>query len=167
MKNNCLYDEIHPVHRLAFVFDCRTYCQNCRDCLQFCFMHIIQQELDSIKREWNTHRIRVSKDHLVPAGIPEELFFLPQVHGITCDVNKFFLSQVITHAGTRDYISPTNYQDLQMAKNYAEEPDPPASLSFLLAAQQLMQQHSLHFPQNIHEAICLYVELVTLMNGYQ
>ena len=117
MKNNRLYDEIHPVHRLAFVFDCRTYCQNCWDCLQFCFMHIIQQELDSIKREWNTHRIRVSKDRLVPAGIPEELFFLPQVHGITCDVNKFFLSQVITHAGTRDYISPTNYQDLQVARS--------------------------------------------------
>lgn len=46
-------------------------------------MHIIQQELDSLKHEWNTHRIRVSKERLIPAGIPEELFFLPQVHGIS------------------------------------------------------------------------------------
>jgi hypothetical protein len=91
-------------------------------------MHIIQQELDSLKHEWNTHRIRVSKDRLVPAGIPEELFFLPQGHG------------------TRNYISPTTYRDLQVANNYAEEPDPPATLSFLLAAEQLMQQLSLSFP---------------------
>ena len=44
-------------------------------------MHIIQQELDILVREWNTHRIRPSKDCFVPAGIPDELFFLPQVQG--------------------------------------------------------------------------------------
>ena len=153
MKNNCLYDEIHPVHRLAFVFDCQTYCQNCRDCLQFCFMHIIQQELDSIKREWNTHRIRVSKDRLVSAGIPEEFFFLPQVHGMTCDL--------ITHAGTRDLTF------LQQTTRTCKWP------RIMLKSQILLhpcfffwQLSSLAafpaFPQNIHEAICLYVELVTL-----
>ena len=52
-----------------------------RDCLQFCFMHILQRELDAVVHEWNTHRIRPSKDCLVPAGIPDELFFLPQVQG--------------------------------------------------------------------------------------
>ena len=44
-------------------------------------MHIIQQELDILVCEWNTHRIRPSKDCFVPAGIPDELFFLPQVQG--------------------------------------------------------------------------------------
>ena len=44
-------------------------------------MHIIQRELDTVVHEWNTHRIRPSKDCLVPAGIPDELFFLPQVQG--------------------------------------------------------------------------------------
>ena len=44
-------------------------------------MHLIQEELNTISREWNSHRIRQSKDCSIPAGIPNELFFLPQVQG--------------------------------------------------------------------------------------
>lgn len=44
-------------------------------------MHIIQRELDTVVHEWNTHRIRPSNLCLVPAGIPDELFFLPQIQG--------------------------------------------------------------------------------------
>lgn len=44
-------------------------------------MHIIQHGLDTVVHEWNKHRIQLSKDCLVPAGIPDELFFLPQVQG--------------------------------------------------------------------------------------
>lgn len=46
-----------------------------RDCLQFCFTHLIQQELDTICHEWNIHRVRKSKDSSLPAGIPNEPFF--------------------------------------------------------------------------------------------
>ena len=52
-----------------------------RDCLRLCFMHIIQKELDTVAHEWNTHRIRCSKNLTVPTGIPDELFFLPQIQG--------------------------------------------------------------------------------------
>ena len=44
-------------------------------------MHIIQRELNTVVHELNTHRIRTSKNCYVPAGIPDELFFLPQVQG--------------------------------------------------------------------------------------
>lgn len=44
-------------------------------------MHILQQELDTVAHEWNTHRIRIGKNCLVPAGIPNELHYLPQVQG--------------------------------------------------------------------------------------
>jgi hypothetical protein len=50
------------------------------------------------------------------------------------------------HIGCVCLIFVTTYRDLQVAKNYAEESDPPAPLSFLLAAEQLMQQLSLSFP---------------------
>ena len=150
------------------MFDCQTYCQNCRDCLQFCFMHIIQQELDSIKREWNTHRIRGSKDRLVPAGIPEELFFLPQVHGMTCDVNKFFLSQVITHAGTRiTFLQQTTrtckWPRIMLKSQILLHP----CLFFWQLSSLCSSIPCIFLRTYIHEAICLYVELVTLMNGYQ
>lgn len=51
------------------------------DCLRFCFMHLIQEELNTLSHEWNSHRIRRSKDCSIPAGIPNALFFLPQVQG--------------------------------------------------------------------------------------
>ena len=44
-------------------------------------MHLIQEELNTVVHEWNTHRIRPTKDCSIPAGIPDELFFLPQIQG--------------------------------------------------------------------------------------
>ena len=37
-------------------------------------MHLIQQELDQMAHEWNTHTIRSSKHCLVPAGVPNEVY---------------------------------------------------------------------------------------------
>ena len=41
------------------------------------FMHLIQLSLDEVVTEWNGHRIRASHNTRVPAGIPDQLFFLP------------------------------------------------------------------------------------------
>ena len=49
-----------------------------------------------------------------------------------------------------------------MAKMYAEEPDPPASLLYLQAANALMMVHGLEFPVTVQDATCLYAELVAL-----
>ena len=37
---------------------------SCSHCLRFCFMDLIQTELATVAREWNTHRIRTSSDSL-------------------------------------------------------------------------------------------------------
>jgi hypothetical protein len=133
MQNCGLFDETNDIHR---------------DCLRFCFMHLIQRELDAVVHEWNTHRIRIGKNQLVPAGIPNELFFLPQVQG------------------TINYICAVNHRDLHVAKTYIEEPDPPAPLAFLQAANELMMRRTLHFPQTVREAMSVYAELVTVMDDY-
>ena len=44
---------------------------------------MIQQELDTIRHAWNTHRIRQSKDSSMPAGIPNVLFYLTHIEGDT------------------------------------------------------------------------------------
>ncbi len=44
-------------------------------------MHIIQEDLDQVAQEWNTHRIRPSRNAEVPSGVPDQLFFLPQTVG--------------------------------------------------------------------------------------
>ena len=47
------------------------------DCLRFCFLKLVQNDLDEVRRDWNTHRIRPSRDAHCPAGVPDELFYLP------------------------------------------------------------------------------------------
>ena len=44
-------------------------------CLRFCFMPILQAEMDETKRLWNTHRIRKVRNSECPAGRPDALFF--------------------------------------------------------------------------------------------
>lgn len=53
-----------------------------RDCLRFSFMGILQKELHTAAREWNTHRIRPGRNAVSPPGIPDELYFLPQLGGV-------------------------------------------------------------------------------------
>lgn len=47
------------------------------DCLRYCYMNVVQTELNDVRAQWNTHRIRPSVGATCPAGIPDELYFLP------------------------------------------------------------------------------------------
>lgn len=53
----------------------------CRHCLTYCHAHILQGELQSFVRSWNSHPIH--KNHLtrVPSGVPEDLYYLPHRQG--------------------------------------------------------------------------------------
>lgn len=50
------------------------------ECVWFVYFNLLQLELDRVKQEWNTHCIRKSR-HCLVSGVPDELFFLPQLHG--------------------------------------------------------------------------------------
>jgi len=54
------------------------------NCLRFCFMRCVQSDLDEVRRDWNIHRIRPSRDARCPAGIPDELFYLPPPTAFDC-----------------------------------------------------------------------------------
>ena len=58
------------------------------DCLRFCFMHLIQADLDYVRHDWNTHRIRPSRDAHCPAGVPDELFYLPPPPAEDCMIRN-------------------------------------------------------------------------------
>ena len=47
-------------------------------------MHIIQNELMELAREWNTHKIRPNYYSASVPGIPDELFFMPELGGNMC-----------------------------------------------------------------------------------
>lgn len=54
------------------------------DCLRYCFMHVVQKDLDAVQQQWNTHRIRPSPGARCPAGVPDELFYLPPPPAVNC-----------------------------------------------------------------------------------
>ena len=70
---------------------------------------------------------------------------------------------VCPHAGTQDYVCAVDSRDIRQASEYAEEPDPPASLEFLQVALLLMNEQGLAMPNTISEALNLYVVLTTLI----
>ena len=55
--------------------------------VRFCFMEVIQQDLNLVQRLWNTHRIRPSAGAVCPAGVPDELYFLPPSPAVNCLVS--------------------------------------------------------------------------------
>ena len=50
-----------------------------QECLRFCFMPVLRDELYSITSYWNTHSIRQVNNSESPAGRPDQLYFIPQI----------------------------------------------------------------------------------------
>ena len=46
-----------------------------RECLKFCFMHVVQTELNRVAVNWNVHRIRKSNNVESLPGPPDVLYF--------------------------------------------------------------------------------------------
>ncbi|XP_064392470.1 uncharacterized protein LOC135340086, partial [Halichondria panicea] len=67
-----------------------------RDCLRFCFFHLIQFDLDRFYWEWNTHRIRKSNTANTAGGIPNELYFTPESSGAMAAIPTLFLLAILT-----------------------------------------------------------------------
>ncbi|VDI06261.1 Hypothetical predicted protein [Mytilus galloprovincialis] len=56
-----------------------------KNLIQFCFMNIIQRELNQVVKVWNAHRIRGTKNMNSPNGRPNIMFSLPQL----CDTHEY------------------------------------------------------------------------------
>lgn len=54
------------------------------EALRYFFGRILRTDLDNVKNEWNTHRIRLQHNSEVPSGSPDVLYHLPQ-HTDTVD----------------------------------------------------------------------------------
>ncbi|MED6239484.1 hypothetical protein ATANTOWER_006993 [Ataeniobius toweri] len=49
--------------------------------IQFCFIHIIQKELNEVASAWNNHRICPAHNSCSPHGCPSIMYTVPQVYG--------------------------------------------------------------------------------------
>ena len=53
------------------------------ECLRFCFIPLLQQELNRVAQHWNLHKIRSFLNQESPSGRPDVLYFLPEVQGVS------------------------------------------------------------------------------------
>ena len=127
--------------------DCGLYCDDNviqRECLKFCFMAILREELYRVARLWNVHRIRPSSNMESPAGRPDFLFFLSEANE------------------ARDYKKPVAIQDLVIAEERCCKKLPPngCDANFTELVTIIMEENDLVMPTNPEEAIILYAVLL-------
>lgn len=141
-------------------------CVHNRDCLRLCFQHLVQEDLDRVRKEWNTHRMRVTRSSSCPPGYPNELYFLPEILGIIITTLQYQgIVCTFFYKGAQDYACGIDSRDIPVASEYAEIPDPPGSLEFLQMALMLMNDQGLTMPNTIPEALSLYITLTTIIEA--
>lgn len=118
------------------------------ECLRFCFMGLIEEELCKVAQNWNLHKIRPCNAE-TPPGRPDTLFFPPG------------------EAGATDYKKDADENDLEVAENLCGERCHPlgCSLAFVSLTELIMEDNNLHLPQDPNEAASLYLDLLHHINN--
>ncbi|XP_035989950.1 uncharacterized protein LOC118561813 [Fundulus heteroclitus] len=112
--------------------------------VQFCFLGIIQDELDEMTSVWDSHIIRPSKNYRVPSGRPKVMYMFPDLYS------------------TRDCISPVNSDDVQLCiTNCAFRQATPCDTDINNLCNFLMAESHLQLPSDGFQAIDLYLHLRT------
>ena len=114
------------------------------ECLQFCYMSVIEEELQRAARLWNLHRIRPSTNNTSPHGRPDMLYFLPEM------------------SNTRDYKHEIDMDDIDIAREMCcyDQPQTTCSPEFNALATFIMAEEGFNMPTSGNEARDLYLALI-------
>ncbi|XP_055063376.1 uncharacterized protein [Misgurnus anguillicaudatus] len=113
-----------------------------RGLIQFCFMGIIQDELDETTCVWDSHVIRPSKNDKVPSGRPRVMYMFPELYR------------------TDDCISPVERDDLQLCQSSCTfRTTVPCDTDIYNICNFLMVESQLHLPADAYQALDLYLHL--------
>ena len=102
------------------------------ECLKFCFIKLIQDELKHVAQQWNLHRIRQCRNSDSLAGRPDVLLFLPELEE------------------TMDYATPVPSDEIDLAKEICCDHviELPASREFVVLAHPIMEEEYLTMPDD-------------------
>ena len=117
------------------------------DALRFCFMALIQWELDETRALWNSHRIREVRHSECPSGHPDVLYYLPLYQGV------------------REYGFNVDARDIELAKSFCQVPSKVrCSQEMLTFALLLMSENNLETPVVASERKDLCSTIMLLSN---
>ncbi|XP_069109308.1 uncharacterized protein [Argopecten irradians] len=112
------------------------------ECARFCFMDILQKELDRVRMEWNQHQISRNDNISVPCGKPDIMFYMPSLYG------------------TFDYKMSVDQTDIEAIQQQCQVP---FSLGCREDVHRLLSTHmsdmNLRRPSTIEEALSLFEKL--------
>jgi len=114
------------------------------DCLRFCFMTAVRNNLNDVVQQWNTYRIRQSAGARCPPGVPDELFYFPASPAVDC------------LCGNVGQLTPDILQSVR-------QPAICADADFGDYLMYLCQQHGWQPPQSVTESAALYRRLHQLI----
>jgi len=113
------------------------------ECLMFCYMAVIHEELQRVARLWNLHRIRPTRINSSPHGRPYLLYHHPEM------------------TGTVDCKYDVDMDELDVAREMCCEDLPMCSSpEFNELAELIMTEEGLRMPENGNEARNLYFTLI-------
>jgi hypothetical protein len=65
-------------------------------CIRFCYMALLSNQLAEIRQLWNIHYIRKSRNCCSPSGKPDMMYFMPDAYD-TCDYLKPYITDDMEH----------------------------------------------------------------------
>ena len=130
-------------------------------------MDLLQEELKQMMDLWNTHVIRSSRAETI-GGIPDELYFFPEVTGIEQVQLRNYYANIpllvyLFCVGADNYMCDISGRDLHVCKQYIKEKPAPVPIEFLNLVEILMTENNLYMPDTCEEALSLYLDLVDLI----
>lgn len=111
--------------------------------LQFCFTPVLRNNLKDVVDYWNGHKVRKVSHSQCPAGVPDILYTVPEIYGKS------------------DYKQPVESDLLYFANRVLGKSlnEYTCSDEFADICLQLMAANSLRMPNDVFEALDLFVQL--------
>lgn len=131
LRDQGLYDETDLLHV---------------ECLKFCYMPLLRDELHRVAKHWNLHKIRPSSNDHSPHGRPDINYFIPEAFD------------------TKSYLQPVSQEDLNVAKDLCcDIPLNDYTQTFQELAEIIMRENNLQMGNDVSQAECLYIDLIGIL----
>lgn len=115
-----------------------------QECLKFCFMNVLRNELNSIAKMWNVKDIHVKKNAQLFGGKPDVMYFLPDVYG------------------KRNYLVPTNEDDVQICRDLYGETRRDYTVEFENLVNMLIP--GVGVPESTEQGLELFRQIIGQVN---
>lgn len=111
------------------------------ECLWFCFAKILQEDLNKVRDQWNSHRITKS-GHSTVEGVPDVMYYLPEYYS---------MEECVVAVSTQQALEMEQHCELVEEENV-----------YLEYFEYILDTEDLNYPSNVEEALQLFHRVIEL-----